>query len=375
MDWGPVFTDKGWKSIENDVAHALIAFDIIGEHVVNDKVDFTLFWNTRFFDYKDENNVPIYNALASDGSSQANGLALSIWGKYLLDNVGAVSDGADSSYVVTYATKTSSNDKLNVFLLNKHNSESKTISLSLDNFSSNGVAVVSEYKGTSIYDTAPIFNSIGNITAADNTYTVKTAPASITVLEFSTKTYPVELTHFNAVQKGNHVQLTWQTASERNNAGFEVQVYYNDAKSFKPLTFVESLAGGNSMQTTSYSYLNKEAYHNGTHYYRLKQIDLDGQTTYSAVKAVEFEFQDQTTVVYPNPFESSFSFKTTSKTAEYINVSILNTLGKSVFEKKVKLHEGENTVPVELGKNCAAGLYFLRLKSANNRQTLKILKL
>ncbi|MCC9136710.1 T9SS type A sorting domain-containing protein [Pontibacter silvestris] len=378
MDWGPFFEKgQGWTSWANDVGHALIAFDIIGKQIVDDKVDFTLFWTTRYFNYNYEFNLPIYNALSSDGSLQANGKAISLWGKYLLDKVGSITNATDGSYIVSYATK--DENYLNVFLINKDDQNSKKVALNLNNFSNSGSASVSVFKGSSIVDIEPdIIESIGSIKADEGSnktgFSITVDPASITVLQFSSDSLPVELVYFKAQRKNNDVELTWQTASERDNAGFEVQVSDNEAKSFRTLAFIKSSSGGNSMVPISYSFLDQEAGKSGSRYYRLKQTDFDGKVTYSAIKSVEFEVQDQKALVYPNPFGSSFNFSITSKSEEEVNISVVNTLGKVVLEDKVKAHAGENKIPVELGNRYAAGVYFLRVSSESCKQTFKILK-
>lgn len=95
---------------------------------------------------------------------------------------------------------------------------------------------------------------------------------------------PVEFTTFNASPAPGGVLLDWQTATESNNKGFFVQ-RSTDGQRWQDLGFV---AGhGDSHTTRDYAYLDEKP-HTGTNYYRLLQVDHDGQTAYSAIAQVAF---------------------------------------------------------------------------------------
>ena len=91
-------------------------------------------------------------------------------------------------------------------------------------------------------------------------------------------TLPVELSYFKgrALTEGNH--LEWQTASESGNHSFRIE------KSMDAKTFIEiALIAGSqdSRQVQNYSYLDPNLFGNQLYYYRLKQVDLDGSSSYS----------------------------------------------------------------------------------------------
>ncbi len=79
---------------------------------------------------------------------------------------------------------------------------------------------------------------------------------------------PVELVSFNASVKNNSVLLSWKTATEVNNYGFEVERSSNN-ETFTRYSFVQG--SGNSNSDKHYSFTDKNL-QNGTYYYRLKQI-------------------------------------------------------------------------------------------------------
>jgi len=113
---------------------------------------------------------------------------------------------------------------------------------------------------------------------------------------------PVELTRFDAKAVGLDANLSWATARENSNKGFQVERSF-DGKVFEALTFVAG--AGTSLQPLAYSFVDGGVgqQHPGMVYYRLQQRDLTGKTTYSPVRTVAFAPQQLATGVtlYPNP--------------------------------------------------------------------------
>ena len=110
---------------------------------------------------------------------------------------------------------------------------------------------------------------------------------------------PVHFTSFNANRQNSTVAITWTTAFEQNNKGFYVQ--RNIAGVWTNVAFVFSQAdGGNSSSALTYQYndVNNTA---GISQYRIQQVDIDGQTKYTDIRAVRGEGQTSKLIVYPNP--------------------------------------------------------------------------
>jgi hypothetical protein len=112
-------------------------------------------------------------------------------------------------------------------------------------------------------------------------------------------TLPVTFSNFHAQRNKSTVALKWETASEQNNRGFNVQ---RNAKGvWETVAFVFSAAdGGNSSSLLSYSY-NDINNVKGVSQYRIQQVDLDGKASYSTIRSVKGEGQANKAVVYPNP--------------------------------------------------------------------------
>jgi hypothetical protein len=110
---------------------------------------------------------------------------------------------------------------------------------------------------------------------------------------------PVNFSSFSASRNGTNVNLKWETATEENNKGFNVQ--RNSGRGWTDVGFVPSKAnGGNSDTKLSYDFVDKNSERVVTQY-RLRQEDLDGKFKVSEIRTVRGEAQESRVVVYPNP--------------------------------------------------------------------------
>lgn len=110
---------------------------------------------------------------------------------------------------------------------------------------------------------------------------------------------PVSFKSFTAKRNKQNVVLSWQTATEQNNAGFAIERNING--NWTEIAFVPSQAnGGNSSSELSYTY-NDLNNHKGISQYRIRQNDLDAKTSYSVIRSVQGEGAGPKLVIYPNP--------------------------------------------------------------------------
>ncbi|WP_342089074.1 T9SS type A sorting domain-containing protein [Dyadobacter sp. OTU695] len=111
---------------------------------------------------------------------------------------------------------------------------------------------------------------------------------------------PVRLVRFEAARKGSSAQLTWETADESDNKGFEIQ-RGAAGSDWQTIGFVGSqTADGNSSSLLRYSFTD-ETPMTGKNYYRLKQVDWDGSSAYSRIEVIDFSASGKGLVLYPNP--------------------------------------------------------------------------
>jgi len=176
---------------------------------------------------------------------------------------------------------------------------------------------------------------------------------------------PIELLSFNAKSiEGKKVELDWITASESNNNYFTIERSAN-AVDFESVGVVASQAiNGNSTQALSYSKLDSKPL-SGVSYYRLKQTDYDGVSTFSELKKVVVSTKiDLNFTIYPNPSgENDNTFIQFSGNAnEEVIVNIYDVAGKVVSQRTIILStNGSNTI--ELKNELGAGMYFVNATS------------
>jgi putative cofactor-binding repeat protein len=187
---------------------------------------------------------------------------------------------------------------------------------------------------------------------------------------------PVTLTTFTAVRAGAAVKLDWGTANERNSAGFEVQVSTN-GREFQTLAFVPS-ATPNSTVPQAYHYLDATNGKTGTRYYRLKQVDLDGQYALSAVRTVSFDAVGQPLSVTgtPNPFTTELTLTLTLPEATpAVRLAICDAVGRQVLAQELALPAGTShlQLPQELAA-LPAGVYVVQVTAAGSTHRVKLLK-
>jgi hypothetical protein len=181
-----------------------------------------------------------------------------------------------------------------------------------------------------------------------------------------TTVLPVELLNFSAKNSDNQqVAISWETASEKNNAAFDVQKSSN-GKSFK--TFATVKGKVNSSEKQSYSLLD-ETPSVGHNYYRLRQVDTDGKETFSKVNYVWIAAEKGILHVYPNPAKANLTIECEKAT----DVTIVNALGQVV--KTVALRDGllgqsPNIVITDL----AEGIYFVKAVVNGSVETVQFVK-
>ena len=138
----------------------------------------------------------------------------------------------------------------------------------------------------------------------------------------------VEFASFSSSVTGNTAILTWETASETDNLGFEIQRSRN-AKTFEAIGFVK----GNQTSQRSHSYRFEDRLNQvGTYYYRLKQIYLNGISSFSETIQVTVKAPDRYTLKqnYPNPFNPATRIQFTLKQAGRVSLFVYDITGREV---------------------------------------------
>jgi len=177
------------------------------------------------------------------------------------------------------------------------------------------------------------------------------------------------LSSFSATTSGNSVVLDWQTATETNNQGFEIQRKSDDE--FYTIGFVNG--SGTTTELKNYSYSDNNL-GNGKYEYRLKQVDFDGSFHYSDIVTVEVSniISYELNQNYPNPFNPSTNIKFNLPVSGYANLSVYNIVGEKVGELVNEiLPQGEYNLQFNAA-NLPSGIYIAKLSTDNYNQTIKM---
>lgn len=180
---------------------------------------------------------------------------------------------------------------------------------------------------------------------------------------------PVSLMTFDARRVSNGVSINWSTASESNNARFEIE-RANDNGVFVKIGDKEG--AGNSNRTLSYNFIDNNPF-NGNNYYRLKQIDFDGRHEYYGPKVVYYSLETLNASYIYKLSANEYHIVIHAKSQHQATLSIGNLNGQKVYEQKVILKEGENTYPISLA-GVADGVYLLNLSSKELANSIKFVK-
>jgi Secretion system C-terminal sorting domain len=177
----------------------------------------------------------------------------------------------------------------------------------------------------------------------------------------------VSLLDFTAKVVGNSVNLYWSTANEKDNSHFDIERSL-DGKIFSKIGQVKG--NGTTTQTHDYTYSDINNF-NKTTYYRLKQVDLDGKTSFSKVVSVNSGLRIGKSKVYPTLVNDWITVDLND--ANDVELVVSDMIGRVVLSKKVQNTEGPLSLNLDLN-NLTKGLYFMSVKSNFGVETVKFQK-
>ncbi|HET8828440.1 MAG TPA: hypothetical protein VFM79_03830 [Pelobium sp.] len=179
---------------------------------------------------------------------------------------------------------------------------------------------------------------------------------------------PVTLSSFVGEAKNYGVKLNWTTASETNNQYFEV-LRAGEDKNFVPIGRVNGAI--NSSEAKTYSF-DDIAPLNGTNYYQLKQVDVDGKSESFDPIAVKFGLSENSFKVLSSS-ESSVVVSISSSTAKKGIISYVGLDGRVLYNQRVSVSSGLNTFTIPVDKsNGEIGV--ISFASGNEQKSIKLLR-
>jgi len=207
---------------------------------------------------------------------------------------------------------------------------------------------------------------------------------AVAIADFSLASYslPVELSSFTVSASGNNAILKWETTSETNNAGFEIQksedvtlsaneVSVSKGRSqkseWKTIGFVNGKGTTTEKQTYSFSDPSPVNRNLSPVFYQLKQVDTDGKTSLSQILSfMGTPSSFEVTGNYPNPFNPATTIKFTLPEVSNVVVKVHNIIGQEIVTLvNGKMDAGVKEVRFD-AKGLSSGIYFYSV-SANGK--------
>jgi hypothetical protein len=181
---------------------------------------------------------------------------------------------------------------------------------------------------------------------------------------------PVEdLRLFARTEGVNDAVLTWNTAREIDNYGFEVQHARDVRVGFETVGFVEGKGGPS--EGAEYRFVHA-GLSEGRHYYRLRQIDYDGKTTFSPTVEVDVGPPTTEWTLYPNPSSDGYvALKGGFSPEETAHIVVVNADGRKVYCHTGKIET--ETLTLDL-TGLSPGIYHLNLHTRRENRTFKWVK-
>lgn len=183
---------------------------------------------------------------------------------------------------------------------------------------------------------------------------------------------PVELQSFKATIHKGVVILNWETATEVNNYGFEVERSSSGEKQFEKIGFIHG--HGNSNSPYEYTFTDKNPAP-GEIQYRLKQMDNDGQFKYYSLASVNYSSQSEYRLRQnsPNPFNPSTLISYQIPQTGRVILKVYNVLGKVVAILVDEIKPAGQYTAVFNGNNLPSGLYIYELRTNENISSKKMM--
>lgn len=173
---------------------------------------------------------------------------------------------------------------------------------------------------------------------------------------------PVEFLGVNARQKGSGVSIEWSTSQEFNSSRFDIEKSADGNTNWDLVASVN--ASGNSSTVKNYNAYDAKPL-NGANFYRVKQIDKDGNFKYSKTVRINLNFSKTGVSVLANPFHSLLTVDFSSSTEQVVSARLVDITGKQVTVEKWSIPSGNIRENFSNVSGLQPGLYILNIMNVN----------
>lgn len=185
---------------------------------------------------------------------------------------------------------------------------------------------------------------------------------------------PVEFTSFNAQYANGQVDLVWKTATETNNDYYEVQ-RSQDGIDWEVVSTLEG--AGTTIHSNRYDAVDYAPLQ-GTSYYRIKQVDYNGEWDVSKTVQVNTSSNGDASLniasVFPNPFDDQLTIELATAMGGNVSIELYAPNGKLEASKTQEIQTGNNQFTLQNLGNLRSGYYLLKASDGMNQTTRKVIK-
>jgi surface protein len=191
------------------------------------------------------------------------------------------------------------------------------------------------------------------------------------ILSSSSNPLPVELAAFEATSSEEGAVLRWRTASEQNNAGFEIQ--RRVFRQWEPLSFIQG--SGTTSKPQTYRFQDSDLpYEAESVSYRLKQIDTDGSTSLTDTRTLKIGTPDKVAfhAPFPNPAQGRVTLRYALPKKTDVSIRIYDTMGRKLRKLQRGTEDaGRKGIQISTS-DLSSGTYFVRLQAGEKLKTRRL---
>ncbi len=184
---------------------------------------------------------------------------------------------------------------------------------------------------------------------------------------------PVQFLNITAIQKGSGVSIDWSTSQELNSSYFEIQKSADGNSNWSVVSSVS--AAGNSQVVKKYNAYDARPF-SGMNYYRIKQVDNDGNFKYSKTVNIKLNLDKTGVSILANPFHNTLTVDFLSSTNQEVSARLIDITGKQVAIEKWSVGAGNTRKDFSNVGVLQQGIYILSVinKSGEVLYSSKVIK-
>ena len=205
--------------------------------------------------------------------------------------------------------------------------------------------------------------------ASNGSFNLGTGPGPGVVCPPCANPLPVDLTYFEGNVEGASVVLKWETATETDNDYFVLEASTDGAR-FETIAEIE---GAGTISTPQFYSFKDDNPVDGVNYYRLKQVDMDGDFEYFKTVSVEIEREATVFAVTPNPVRNIARIQLNENISSEAHLELVTMTGQTIKMVNVTSDQGVQEVMMN---DLPSGVYYIRLVDRLSNEVLnqKIIK-